>query len=261
MSGTKSKQRQRNRVQAPHLQPQPQPYPTVNTTAPLAVASVIGWTLDELQWRWKSHAAAHPALRVTPFYSDRDPSIACFSNFWRFPHPIPFSVPDSCWGAGLDAAGLPRTVMVEFSEKSIMLCKAARFNDHMAYRAIAACDHPRDAKRLGRTVTPDGDKANLWSNARWHAVVLDVAISVVHQKFGQMPAAAKILRSTGQSIIAESTRADAFWGTGVGLNAASAHVPKLWQGCNILGYALMVARERVRPGAGHNAFPAPAPAR
>ena len=216
---------------------------------------MLARTLDELQWRWQAHAAAHPGLQVTPFYSDRHPLHGCFSNFWRFPHPVPFSVPDSCWSVGVAAAGLPRTVMVDFSEKSIMLCKAARFNDLAAYRAIAACDHPRDAKRLGRTVTPDGDKAKPWSNAHWHAVVLDVAVTVVHQKFGQLPAAAKILRSTGQSIIAESVRSDVFWGTGVELKSPAAHMPKQWKGSNLLGLALMVARERIRPGAPYVAFP------
>lgn len=218
--------------------------------------SVVGWTLDELQWRWKAHAAAHgPGLAVTPFYSDRHPLYGCFSNFWRFPHPVPFSVPDSCWGAGVAAAGLPRTVMVGFSEKSIMLCKAARFNDHAAFRAIVECDHPRDAKRLGRTVTRDGDSTKPWSNEHWHAVVLGVAVTIVHQKFGQIPTAAKILRSTGRSIIAESCRSDAFWGTGVGLKSPAAQIPKQWQGLNLLGLALMVAREQIRPGAPYVAFP------
>ena len=55
------------------------------------------------------------------------------------------------------------------------------------------------------------------------------------------------LLSTGDAVIAETTSRDKNWGNGIDLSDyEKAKSPWLWTGTNILGWALMVARDRIK---------------
>ena len=77
-------------------------------------------------------------------------------------------------------------------------------------------------------------------------LLVDVAIAVVSQKFASDPALGQVLDATGDRVLAEMTKNDSYWGTGIDRSHADAQTPSAWPGTNILGYALMVARERLR---------------
>merc|ERR1719213_1461495 len=55
-----------------------------------------------------------------------------------------------------------------------------------------------------------------------------------------------MLLKTGNQLIAEMTRNDANWGTGLDVGHADANSPGRWRGTNILGWSLMMARESLR---------------
>ena len=224
------------------------------SSGPAPFPDISGWKRGDLRARWAGLSGSDPALRVVPFYKAAGPR-GCFSNFWRHPRPTPFTVPASCWGgsAALDAAGCPRTVAVRFSEASIMLCKAALFGDALSYAAIAAAatgSSPAAVKKLGRGV-------GNFHYGRWSAAVLEVAVAAVHQKFAALPVQAGILLGTGRGILAEATRNDKDWGIGVDLDDPDSRVVAHWNGNNILGFALIVTRERLR--AGDEGAPQPPP--
>lgn len=80
------------------------------------------------------------------FYGHTKGHCRAFSNFYVQPRHTTFIVPDSCWTEELALSGLPREVDVLFSEKSIMLCKAAVMRDSAAYAAIAESTCAKDAK-------------------------------------------------------------------------------------------------------------------
>merc|ERR1712224_1034922 len=77
-------------------------------------------------------------------------------------------------------------------------------------------------------------------------VVCEVAREVVYQKFAHVPHLADRLLKTGDSVIAEMTRNDCNWGTGLDVGHIDASRPQNWRGTNILGWALMVARAQIR---------------
>lgn len=95
-------------------------------------------------------------------------------------------------------------MVVDFSEKAIMMCKAAVMGDNEKYHDIAKSSTPASAKAKGRLVYP-------FDEDRWKSVVCHVAREVVWQKFSKTPRLAKILLGTGDRIIAEATRRDVVW--------------------------------------------------
>merc|ERR1719282_8601 len=82
-----------------------------------------------------------------------------------------------------------------------------------------------------------------WSQSAWDRAVCTVAREVVLQKFRAVPGLDALLLGTGQAVIAEMTRNDANWGTGVDIGRA--RNPSQWRGTNILGWALMAARAQL----------------
>jgi len=117
------------------------------------------------------------------------------------------------------------------------------FGDVSTYQKILAATDPATAKRLGRRVTPFDDR-------RWDAVVLDVAQSVVYSKFTGDDKCRRKLLSTGDKLICESTRSDRNWGTGLTIGEVGYNQPWRWRGTNILGWALLEVRARLRNEAG-----------
>ena len=85
-----------------------------------------------------------------------------------------------------------------------------------------------------------------------------VALAVVSQKFASVSGLSALLLGTGRRVIAEMTKNDCNWGTGLDVGHADANRPPHWRGTNILGWALMAAREQMRqPQAGASASGAP----
>jgi ribA/ribD-fused uncharacterized protein len=150
-------------------------------------------------------------------------------------------LPDSCATEALVAAGRPATVPVTFTEKAIMLCKAAIMGDYQTYDGIVAASTPAQAKALGRQVAP-------FDAPKWDAAVCDVARAVCAQKFAAVQGLRETLLGTGERLIAEMTRNDRNWGTGLDVGHADAARPWRWPGTNILGWALMEARTALRQG-------------
>lgn len=54
------------------------------------------------------------------------------------------------------------------------------------------------------------------------------------------------LKSTGDAILAECAVKDHIWGIGLSMKDPDRLDVKKWHGTNLLGYALMIVRERVR---------------
>mmetsp|Transcript_7551 Transcript_7551/g.8708 ORF Transcript_7551/g.8708 Transcript_7551/m.8708 type:complete len:249 (+) Transcript_7551:111-857(+) len=175
---------------------------------------------------------------------------ASFSNFYIH-EATPFTIPDSCWrplqeklaNEGLENMP-PRTVDVSFSEKSIMLCKAAVMGDVVAYHQIFNAEYPSMCKGLGRKVAPFDEKV-------WQKVLLEVAYEVVYQKFRAFRdlEESKILHDfliqTGNALIAEAAPRDRIWGIGKGATNPKCADCRSWGKGNVLGFALMKARDKL----------------
>ena len=166
--------------------------------------------------------------RICVFYGEKNPRFSSFSNF--HPHPFSFVVP-----VGTNAG---ESHPVPCSEHAIMLSKASLFSDPVAFSQILAAPTPKDAKDLGRTVQNFEEQV-------WQENVVDIAISVIRQKFNSSKTLRDILTSTGIALIAEAAPMDVVWGVGLGAKSNLICDPKNWRGANVLGHALMVVREEL----------------
>ncbi|MET9826112.1 MULTISPECIES: NADAR family protein [Streptomyces] len=146
----------------------------------------------------------------------------CLSQWW----PSPFTV------AGVRYAT---------AEHWMMAGKARLFDDAEAERRVLAAGHPAGAKKAGRLVR--GFDEAVWERERFRIVVE----GSVH-KFASDPALRAFLLNTGDRVLVEASPVDRVWGIGLAADDAAATDPERWRGPNLLGFALMAARERLREG-------------
>jgi ribA/ribD-fused uncharacterized protein len=65
-------------------------------------------------------------------------------------------------------------------------------------------------------------------------------------KFGQHRDLREFLLGTGDRVLVEASPQDRIWGIGLAANDERATVPEQWLGLNLLGFALMEVRHRLR---------------
>lgn len=124
------------------------------------------------------------------------------------------------------------------AEHWMMAAKARLFGDEASVPAILAARTPAEAKVLGRKVS--GFDEERWAEARFELVVRgNVA------KFGQDSELGRYLLGTRQRVLVEASPRDRVWGIGLGAANEAATDPQRWRGLNLLGFALMEARERL----------------
>jgi len=205
----------------------------------LSQSSVIDRELSEYPCaadfmnRWRSMPMPYGGHVIT-FYSHairEDNKYASFSNFYAHRR-IPFVIPSWC------GSRRGETIEVEFSEKSIMLCKASLFGDNFTFEEIKKAKSPAQCKRLGRKVRGFSDK-------KWNEYLCSIAFIAVYSKFNQIPDIKDILLETGLNLIAEAAPNDKIWGIGLPMDSVEVQEPSRWRGMNILGWALMEARVRI----------------
>ena len=125
------------------------------------------------------------------------------------------------------------------AEHYMMAEKARLFGDDATLQKILTANDPAQAKQLGREVK--GYQDNIWKQHRVEIVVRGNAA-----KFTQNEKLKTFLQSTEDKVIVEASPRDRIWGIGMAESNADAHNPAKWRGLNLLGFALMEVRERVR---------------
>ena len=144
----------------------------------------------------------------------------CLSQWWE----TPFEV-DS--------------VTYRSAEHSMMAGKARLFGDTATLEKILRAPTPKDAKALGRKVTPFDSQ--VWEQ---HCVAIVVQGNLA--KFGQNPALKAFLLGTEDRVLVEASPFDRIWGIGLRESAPEAQDPAQWKGRNLLGFALMQVRDQLR---------------
>ncbi|WP_329317826.1 NADAR family protein [Streptomyces sp. NBC_01262] len=125
------------------------------------------------------------------------------------------------------------------AEHWMMAGKARLFGDDAALARILGAPQPGAAKKLGRQVR--GFDEDTWIRHRWDLVV-DGNVA----KFGQDTALREYLLGTGSRVLVEASPLDRVWGIGLAADDERTADPASWRGLNLLGFALMEARERLR---------------
>lgn len=125
------------------------------------------------------------------------------------------------------------------AEQYMMAQKAVLFGDEVTRKKIMEAAGPSEYKKLGRKV--QHFKESVWEEKKYF-IVLQGSLA----KFSQNEALKSFLLSTKDKILVEASPYDTVWGIGLGKNEPDVHNPMKWRGENLLGFALMEAREALK---------------
>jgi ribA/ribD-fused uncharacterized protein len=124
------------------------------------------------------------------------------------------------------------------SEHWMMASKARLFGDHEVLMQILKASEPQTVKELGRAVKNFDDR--VWKANR-RRLVTEGNIA----KFEQNDQLKSFLLSTCGVVLVEASPVDSIWGIGLIADDERAKDPMMWQGENLLGFALMDVREKL----------------
>jgi ribA/ribD-fused uncharacterized protein len=122
------------------------------------------------------------------------------------------------------------------AEHFMMAEKARLFGDEATRARVLSARTPGEAKALGREVS--GFDEERWTQARY-----DVVRAGSVAKFSAHPDLLAFLRTTGSKVLVEASPTDRIWGIGLAQDDPRAQDPRTWRGHNLLGFALMEARD------------------
>ena len=123
-------------------------------------------------------------------------------------------------------------------EQCMLYRKARCFHDEVAASKIASTDDVAQIKALGRKVAPYDDH-------HWGGIRQIVVYEGLLAKFTQNEPLREQLLSTSTAILAECAVRDRVWGIGLSTDDARRLDRSRWRGQNLLGYALMMVRDRL----------------
>lgn len=124
------------------------------------------------------------------------------------------------------------------AEHYMMAGKARLFDDQTVFKEILTASDPDMVKRLGR-------KVKNYDEPTWVEHRFQIVVDGNYAKFSQNPKLKQYLLSTADKIIVEASPLDRIWGTGLAQDHPDSNNPQLWQGLNLLGFALMEVRSRL----------------
>ena len=158
--------------------------------------------------------------------------------FWGHTPKVPEVVDQSCLSNWFPAVFTLDGVTYPTTEHHMMAEKARLFGDPEMLEAILQADSPGAAKKYGRQVKnfdPD----------IWHQHRFEIVTSGNVAKFAQNAEMKELLLRSGTKVLVEASPRDRIWGIGMGRNNPKAENPREWRGQNLLGFALMEARDRL----------------
>ncbi len=129
---------------------------------------------------------------------------------------------------------------IKFSsiEQYMMYRKATCFHDDKIAAQILETNDVAKIKALGRLVSGYDD--HYWNGVR-QVVVYEGLVA----KFTQNPQLLQLLKNTKDDILAECAVKDRIWGIGLSMTDSDRLNRAKWKGQNLLGYALMMVRDKI----------------
>jgi ribA/ribD-fused uncharacterized protein len=145
----------------------------------------------------------------------------------------------SCFSQWFDSPFTLGDIIYATAEHFMMAEKARLFADEAVRARILAARTPAEAKKLGRLIAG-------FDEARWLKARFEIVVNGNLAKFSQNPALGEFLLNTGERVLVEASPVDAIWGIGLAADDPRASEPARWPGLNLLGFALMAVRCRLR---------------
>ncbi|PWW76583.1 DUF1768-domain-containing protein [Tuber magnatum] len=154
--------------------------------------------------------------------------------FWK-PHEVPFGIFSQWYEDGFTAPFDGEEMRFGTAEQYMMYSKALLFNDPDTAAEIMKTTNPSTQRTLGR-------KVQNFDNVTWAKNRSRIVEEGSYWKFKKDPSR---LLETGDREIVEASPRDRIWGIGFGPKNADVGKRDKW-GMNLLGKALMEARDRLR---------------
>lgn len=133
---------------------------------------------------------------------------------------------------------MEHAIIFSSMEQYMMYQKAIYFHDQDIATKILETEDVSRIKELGRLVS--GYDEHSWSGTR-QLVVYNGLLA----KFSQNAELKRQLKETGNAILAECAVKDRIWGIGLSMKDSNRFNQTKWKGQNLLGYALMMVRNRL----------------
>ncbi|WP_431217369.1 NADAR family protein [Puia sp. P3] len=80
----------------------------------------------------------------------------------------------------------------------------------------------------------------------WDKHKFDLVVAGNYHKFSQNEQIREFLLASGDKVLVEASPRDRIWGIGMGGDNPAAGIPSKWKGENLLGFALMEVREKLK---------------
>jgi ribA/ribD-fused uncharacterized protein len=159
-----------------------------------------------------------------------------FLYFWgHTPNPNQ-EIGNSCFSQWFECSFEINGILYKTAEHWMMSQKALLFENFDIYQLIIECDKPGEAKELGRQVK--GFDEQIWIDNRSEIVRIGSI-----NKFCQNSDIGEYLLNTGKRVLVEASPVDTIWGIGLSKDSQDISNIYAWRGLNLLGFALMEARE------------------
>ena len=160
-----------------------------------------------------------------------------FLFFWG--HTVKDEITKSCFSQWFTGKFEENGIVYKTAEHYMMAGKARLFNDAEILEKIVQTPTPNQVKALGRKVKNFDPK--VWNEHKYEIVKQGNLL-----KFSQNNKYKDFLLSTGDKILVEASPYDTIWGIGMLETDSRAENPLLWNGENLLGFALMEVRDELR---------------
>lgn len=162
-----------------------------------------------------------------------------FVFFWKPGNAKALHVSKGCLSQWQKCEFVVDGVKYNCAEQYMMAEKARLFNDDEILAKILEEEEPDKIKELGREIK--GFDPDVWNDHKF-----DIVTKGNLAKFSQNENMGKFLLETGDAILAEASPFDRIWGIGMKEGDKGINDTEKWYGINLLGFALMVVRDKLR---------------
>lgn len=125
------------------------------------------------------------------------------------------------------------------AEQYMMSQKAKLFGDREIFDRIMQATNPGEYKKLGRQIR--NFDSEIWDKNKF-----DIVVNGNILKFSQNEKLKEFLLNTGSRVLVEASPYDCIWGIGKPKTDDNIENPLTWKGENLLGFALMEVREKLK---------------
>ena len=131
----------------------------------------------------------------------------------------------------------------EFNVSNITFSSMEQFM--MYQKAMCFCDQTI-AKNDVAQIKKFGRQVSNYNENRWNGIRQIVVYEGLLAKFSQNLNLKDLLKATGDNLLAECAVKDKIWGVGLSMSDPDRLDITKWKGQNLLGYSLMMVREKIR---------------